>query len=452
MSVAVVAGKCLAPLLALELKQFRANFLRRYRPLNASACVSLRRVTRNIPANVRTYSTSRGNGLAAVNDEARLKMTGTFPRHELGSHEFPPAAAVGLRGFLATGHVAQASVKEAETGRKGQQAGAPLPDELHATLPPDVVGDRRIIIVGDIHGCCDEFEELLERCGRTSDDIVVLVGDLVNKGPKSAQVVQLARELGVYAVRGNHDDSALAAYASLPDVKASGGQLQQKTAWVEDMRPDDASWLGRLPFTLRIPSHRALVVHAGLVPGRSLAQQPPQDLLTMRFICPSPSADEALPPGGHLEAPEGGRGNVLRDGPRKQRRLDRNGNGSGNGAGFDAGAAAAGARAGAGSAAASSWKSCGPSEGGSRLWGQEWSDGEVHVVFGHDAARGLQLHPCATGLDTGCVYGGQLTALVLPPASQLRESQSGSTPEQPLGGRLISVPARRVYDDPQKQK
>ena len=46
-------------------------------------------------------------------------------------------------------------------------------------------------------------------------------------------------------------------------------------------------------------------------------------------------------------------------------------------------------------------------------WAAAWR-GSEHIVFGHDAVRGLQQYPLATGIDTGCVYGRELTALELP--------------------------------------
>ncbi len=60
-------------------------------------------------------------------------------------------------------------------------------------------------------------------------------------------------------------------------------------------------------------------------------------------------------------------------------------------------------------------------EASERYSKQSWAASyreDPHVVFGHNAQGGLQLHASATGLDTGCVYGGQLSALVLPFGAQ----------------------------------
>ena len=80
-----------------------------------------------------------------------------------------------------------------------------------------------------------------------------------------------------------------------------------------------------------------------------------------------------------------------------------------------------------------------PSEKWGKLWGTLYQS-EPHIVFGHNARQRPQLHLHATGLDTACVYGGALSALVLsagvaPPAVDLRLDV------------LVSVRARRAYSD-----
>jgi Calcineurin-like phosphoesterase len=76
-----------------------------------------------------------------------------------------------------------------------------------------------------------------------------------------------------------------------------------------------------------------------------------------------------------------------------------------------------------------------------RLWGTCYA-GPPQVIFGHNAAPGLQLHAWATGLDTGCVYGGQLTCMVL---------ANGQRVPRGLAARravLVSERARRVWFAP----
>ena len=65
------------------------------------------------------------------------------------------------------------------------------------------------MIIGDVHGCIHELQSLLEKCAVDENTSIVLVGDLVNKGPCSQEVVSFVRKIGAHCVRGNHDDAAL---------------------------------------------------------------------------------------------------------------------------------------------------------------------------------------------------------------------------------------------------
>ena len=70
-------------------------------------------------------------------------------------------------------------------------------------------------------------------------------------------------------------------------------------------------------------------------------------------------------------------------------------------------------------------------------WGERYT-GPPHVVFGHNALPNPQIHRWATGIDTGAVYGGRLTAMVLLPREK-------PPPPSERASVLVSVPARKSY-------
>jgi hypothetical protein len=225
----------------------------------------------------------------------------------------------------------------------------------------------RTIVVGDVHGCAGELESLLDRVRFTSGDRVVMVGDLIARGPDSRGVLAVVRQVGALTVRGNHEEKLLA-------WKQRGGSLGEAHAHVaSSLSDEDWRTLGAMPLWVDLPEHGLRVVHAGVVPGEPIEQTPVGALLRMRTI-------------------------------------DREGRWSDQ-------------------------ANAGP------LWGSVY-EGPPHVAFGHNAREELQVWPWATGLDTACVYGGRLSALVLDdhePVPRVAEA---------VRARITSVAAARKYYSP----
>ena len=70
---------------------------------------------------------------------------------------------------------------------------------------------NRLFVIGDIHGCVDEFDALVKKIqyNYEAGDRIVLAGDLVIRGPGNVGVIRLAKELKAMCVRGNHDDKVV---------------------------------------------------------------------------------------------------------------------------------------------------------------------------------------------------------------------------------------------------
>ena len=180
----------------------------------------------------------------------------------------------------------------------------------------DVTAWDDVYVIGDVHGCHDELNQLLSTLDVTDTDLVVFVGDLVRKGPDSKGVLEHVRRAdNMFTIRGNNEEKLLRGEKSLPVLSSDD------LSWIES-RPAVISW------------QDTLVVHGGVDPRKQLSEHTTYELQTFRSL----------------------------------------------------------------------------SSGYERPFWWERYNGSDRVFFGHTPLAAPVYRECAIGLDTGCVYGNQLTA------------------------------------------
>ena len=196
----------------------------------------------------------------------------------------------------------------------------------------------RVIVISDVHGCVDALDRLLDKLNVTADfdgsDLLIFVGDLVNKGPDGPGVVRRVQSLtGALSVRGNHEEKL-----------NKDKEISDQDKFTED----ELNYLKNLPLSISLVDRNLVIMHAGIKTGVEMEKQKKDDLLRMRTI-------------------------DVRTGE--------------------------------------------TSDEGEDEFHQPWArlyPGPQFVVFGHHAKLGLQREKFALGIDTGCVYGRELTAAVFP--------------------------------------
>ncbi len=128
----------------------------------------------------------------------------------------------------------------------------------------------RIIAIGDIHGCYQEFSELLALLQLKPADRLILLGDLVNRGPDSIKVIDMAREHNAIALLGNHEDRLLKAYRRQDPSKLRPNDFLT----YRKMRPKDWHFLEGMKLTHEEPEINTVFVHGGFLPEGRWQKQP----------------------------------------------------------------------------------------------------------------------------------------------------------------------------------
>ena len=200
----------------------------------------------------------------------------------------------------------------------------------------------RTIAIGDVHGCADEFEELLAKLELKPDDRVIQVGDLVNRGPDSHRVIELAREYQVESIIGNHELRLLTARRkNKPSLLNQYDQVA-----LEELTNDDWNYLEAMPKFLYDAQIKTVIVHGGFLPNIPWQTQSSEIITNIQVI------------------DNEGRAAKRADAPN------------------------------------------------SAPWADSWG-GSPFVVYGHTPRPRVFERKGSIGIDTGCVYGGHLTAYII---------------------------------------
>lgn len=139
----------------------------------------------------------------------------------------------------------------------------------------------RLFLISDIHGCFDELEELLQISGAHKHlDKCVALGDMINKGPRSAAVIKWAMKNKVTCLMGNHELRFLD-YVDNPkkrDRKHKG--FDKIIERLDDKLPKAIEWMRSLP--LYIEMDDLILVHAWVEPDLPISKQKPEVLTNIR--------------------------------------------------------------------------------------------------------------------------------------------------------------------------
>mgnify|MGYP006377607559 FL=1 len=208
---------------------------------------------------------------------------------------------------------------------------------------------NKLIIYGDIHGCYDEFISLRNQINPQKDDIEVCVGDIITKGKDSIRTLNFIIENNIKSVLGNHEDK-LIRYLNHQESNKNNPIIlnNDEQNIINNLSPKHIKFIQSLPLFLKFGN--IMIVHGGLQNHIKLGNLSKQD-----------------------------RQRVLR-----LRYLDEN----------------------------HCYLTYGKENEKSIFWADAYDGNQGFIVYGHQYFKKPKINQYAIGIDTGCVYGNNLSALV----------------------------------------
>ena len=133
---------------------------------------------------------------------------------------------------------------------------------------------KTTVIIGDIHECFDEFSELLDSINWSPQThVVILTGDLVDRGPKIKECLQFAMTTpNLYSLMSNHEWKLFRYLNGRPVKKHTLAKTIEQCGEPFLRDPLFVGWLQSLPYIIRW-SDDSYAVHAGIRPDRPISRQ-----------------------------------------------------------------------------------------------------------------------------------------------------------------------------------
>ncbi len=208
---------------------------------------------------------------------------------------------------------------------------------------------NKLIIYGDIHGCYDEFISLRNKINPQKEDIEVCVGDIITKGKDSIKILDFIIENNIKSVLGNHEDKIIR-YLNHQKTNEKNPIIldNDEQNIIDNLTEKHIQFLENLPLFLRFEN--ITIVHGGLQNHMNLDNLSKKD-----------------------------KQKILR-----LRYLDEN----------------------------YEYLTYGKENEKSIFWADIYDGSHGFVVYGHQCSEKIRKNKFAVGIDTGCVYGNKLTAVI----------------------------------------